>query len=411
MRILFISQVFWPDTASVAQHLWDLAEALQNESHEVTAYSSRFGYENTSIKYKKTEKHYGVHIERINHTSFGKSSTIGRIIDFFTFNVIVFFRLLFLQKDKYDIIIGTTVPPLLSYIGLIVAKWKKVPFYYWAMDMQPELAIASNMIRPNSVAAKFLTYIGNYTIRKSTLIFALDHYMKDYLVKKGANEEKVHVLPVWPVMDQVYNGTRAQNSFRFEHSFGNKIVIMYSGNHAYVHPLYTLLEVALELKNDDRFIFVFVGGGVRKKDVVEFKKENGLNNIIQLPYQPRNNIHNSLGSADLQVVIMGDLQVGFTHPNKVYGALFIGKPIIYIGPDPSHITDILTRLTGNISVAHGQSEKLTRNLIEFAAKTAEKVGQIGKQNMIFAQENYSPEILKAKMISIIEENGQTQNFN
>ncbi len=122
-----------------------------------------------------------------------------------------------------------------------------------------------------------------------------------------------------------------ENPFRIENNFGDKIVVMYSGNHAYVHPLDTLLNVAKQLKNDKRFLFVFVGGGVRKKDVTDYKSLHHLQNIIQLPFQPRENIHNSLGSSDIQVVIMGENQVGFTHPNKIYGAMFVGKPILYIG--------------------------------------------------------------------------------
>jgi hypothetical protein len=61
--------------------------------------------------------------------------------------------------------------------------------------------------------------------------------------------------------------------FRIENNFGDKIVIMYSGNHAYVHPLDTILHVALKLQDNSNFLFVFVGGGVRKKDVTEFKNK------------------------------------------------------------------------------------------------------------------------------------------
>jgi colanic acid biosynthesis glycosyl transferase WcaI len=53
---------------------------------------------------------------------------------------------------------------------------------------------------------------------------------------------------------------------------------------------------------------------------------------MQLAYQDRSKLHLSLGASDLQVVILGDNQVGYTHPNKIYGAMFIGKPILYIGP-------------------------------------------------------------------------------
>jgi glycosyltransferase involved in cell wall biosynthesis len=118
------------------------------------------------------------------------------------------------------------------------------------------------------------------------------------------------------------------NSFRIENHFGDKIVIMFSGNHSYVHQLDTLLEAAKLLKDNSIFLFVFVGGGVRKKDVTEFKAMHRLKNIVQLPFQPRENIHNSLGSSDIQVVILGNGLVGYTHPNKVYGAMYLGKPML-----------------------------------------------------------------------------------
>lgn len=402
MRILFISQVFWPDTVAVAQHLWDLAEALERKGHVVSAYSSRYPYENKNIKYKSSEVHQSISIERINHTGFGKSSILGRLSDFLTFNILIFFKLLFIKEKKYNLIIGTTVPPFLSFIGVIVAKWKKIPFYYWVMDMQPELAIASNMIKPTSITAKLFTLIGNYTIKQSDLIFSLDKYMKDCLVKRGAKKDHVHVLPIWPVMDKLYEGDRLQNLFRIKNNFGDKIVVMYSGNHAYVHPLDTLLEAALKMKDNNRFLFVFIGDGVRKKDVTNFKNKHHLSNIVQLPYQPRNVIHISLGSADLQVVILGDSQVGFTHPNKIYGALFVGKPVVYIGPSPSHITDILYNLKDNISVSNGEVDKLVEALKEFASSPVEQTEDIGKRNRDFTLANYDPDMLKGEMVAVIE---------
>ena len=203
-------------------------------------------------------------------------------------------------------------------------------------------------------------------------------------------------------MDRVYNSERMQNPFRTQNDFGNKIVVMYSGNHAYVHPLDTLLDVAYELRNDNRFLFVFVGGGVRKKDVSNFKTQYKLENIQLLDFQPRENIHISLSSADLQVVIMGESQVGFTHPNKIYGALFLGKPILYIGPKCSHITDILDDLQGNISVLHKETYKLKNELLEFILKTESDKDCIRKANMLYAKDKFQPQVIRHNMVEVIE---------
>ena len=401
MKILLITQVFYPDTVSVSQHLSDFAEHLQNSGHEISVFTSKYPYEEKNTKYPDFEVVNKVKIYRIGQSKLGKKNPFFRIIDFFTFSFNIAIKLLFVKRNNYDIILGTTVPPLLSFLGVVISKFHKIPFYYWVMDLQPELSIASNLMKKNSLAAKFFTIIGNYSIKKSKRIISLDIFMTKYLIGRGAEKSNIFTIPVWPIMDKIYKGKRNENPFRIENNFEDKIVIMYSGNHAYVHPLDTLLNVTKLLEKDNRFLFVFVGGGVRKKDVSDFKRKNKLKNIIQLPFQPRKNVHNSLGSSDLQVVIMGDNQVGFTHPNKIYGAMFVGKPILYIGPKQSHVTEIISELKGNILADHRGENTIIDGLLEFANLNDAQKEEIGLNNLKHAKNNFSPKILKNKMLTVI----------
>ena len=121
-----------------------------------------------------------------------------------------------------------------------------------------------------------------------------------------------------------------------------------------------------------------------------------------LPYQPREMIHISLGSADIHVVSLGDGCVGYTHPNKIYGAMFIGKPILYIGPQKSHITDILDRCNGNISVRHGETEVLVEKLINFAQLNENQRSAIGFTNKVYAETYFHPSSLISQMVQSIE---------
>lgn len=402
MKILVISQVFYPDNVSVAQHLSDLCFALVKKGHEVTVITSQYPYEEKDIRYPSLEYVNNLTIKRIWSTGFGNKNVFSRLLDFFSFNLSVFVHLSLIKQKSYDLIIGLTAPPLLSYFGVHLAKKKSIKFCYWIMDMQPELAIQSGLIKKDSFLARIFVRLGNSILNNSDKIIVLDRFMKNYLVEKhGVADDKIAIVPVWPVIDNLYSGSRMENPFRIENGFGDKIVIMYSGNHSYVHPLNTLLNLARDLKMDERFLFVFIGGGVRKKEVTEFKKKYDLNNIIQLPYQPREKIHFSLGSSDLQVVILGEGLVGFTHPNKIYGALFIGKPIIYIGPNQSHATEILSVLKGNIMINHGKSEELKIKLLSLCDDFS-KIEEIGKLNQEMAYKNFTPELLINEMCTIIE---------
>ncbi len=401
MRIIVISQVFYPDNVSVAQHLSDLCFALAEKGHNIFVLTSRYAYEEKSQKYNYNENINGVFIKRIWSTGLGKKNVIFRIIDFVTFNIAIFCSLLFIKRKSFDLMIGLTAPPLLSFFGSLMAKRKLIKFCYWLMDVQPDLAIQSGLIRKDSLAANCLRKMSDYTFKNSNHIIVLDKFMKEHVIERCGNIDNISIIPIWPAMNEIFQGNRFKNPFRIEHHFKNRIVIMYSGNHSYVHPLDTILELSKELINDDRFLFVFIGGGVRKKDVTEFKNKYELDNIIQMPYQPREKIHLSLGASDFQVIILGEGQVGYTHPNKIYGALFIGKPIIYIGPKKSHVTEILSSLDNNIIIEHGQVSELKLKLLNLAENFSQ-VEKIGMKNREIALRKYTPSLLVKQMIYTIE---------
>lgn len=400
-RILIISQVFYPDLSAVSQVLTDLAEDLRTRGHEVDVYSSRGAYENPSITFPSFEVHRGVRIFRLWQASFPKHSRLGRVLNFSSFNLSMMWRLLS-ASERYDLIIGTTVPPFLSFFGLLHARIRQLKYCFYAMDLQPELAIVYGYLDKSSLAAKIFMQMSDFVYRKSDLIVALDRYMASHIIKRGAKPDRVKAIAIWPAMSMRFVGPRLANPFRQRMSFGEKTVIMYSGNMAVVHPLNTLLAAALELRNDERFLFVFIGGGVRKKDVLDFQRNHRLENVVLLPLQPREEIHISLGSADLQVVIHGDGCTGYTHPNKIYGAMFLGKPILYIGPEQSHVSDILEQCPGNISVRHGASRELAERLNKFASSGAAEWECVGDRNERFAHEHFGRSSLLGRLITEIE---------
>ena len=98
---------------------------------------------------------------------------------------------------------------------------------------------------------------------------------------------------------------------------------------------------------------MFIGGGVGKKAVEAFVKEHGLTNAMSLPYQPLADLRYSLTSADIHVVSLGEGMVGIIHPCKIYGAMAAGKPILFLGPQPSHVSDLLQSHPIGWHIAHG----------------------------------------------------------
>lgn len=385
--MLVVCQLYWPDEVAVAQMLTDLTLHLDEKNVDITVFCSNHGYEKSKESYLISENLNGIKIKRVRHFSFGKKYLVGRIFDILSFNLILLFRLIFLGRKEYDIILGLTNPPLISYFGVYVAKWKKIQFYYWAMDLQPEMSFRLGFLKRKSIVSKLLAGMSYSIYKKADRIIALDKYMKSYISEK-TDHDRIAVIPVWSTNQQEDSPNRSENQFIKEHRLEEKLVVMYSGNHTIAHPLTTLLEVAKKLKDDSRFQFVFIGAGLTKQDVIKFKNDYHLENILSLPYQPRNVIHVSLGAADLQVVVLGDDLVGLTHPSKIYTAMNLAKPILYIGPSPSHVTDMIGNIEGNIIAGHGQIDLLASRLKAFAHRTQQERQLTGNANKELIESNF-----------------------
>src|SRR5205807_812373 len=83
---------------------------------------------------------------------------------------------------------------------------------------------------------------------------------------------------------------------------------------------------------------------------------NLLSSIRCLPYQPLSELAASLSAADLHVVVMGEPFVGIVHPCKIYNILNVGAPVLYIGPSPSHITEMMGKGGDYAAVGRGEVE-------------------------------------------------------
>jgi hypothetical protein len=268
------------------------------------------------------------------------------------------------------------------------------------MDLNPDEGVELGWIRENSLAARILQSLLKYSLRHSDRIIALDRFMRDRIVTKGIPDERIAVLPPWTHDDDIHYDESGRKTFRKLHGLTDKFVVMYSGNHSACHPLDTLLTAALTLRSDERIAFCFVGGGSEFQKVKDFAQTNLLSNIFCLPYQPRSQLAGSLSAADLHVVIMGDRFKGLVHPCKVYNILAVGAPFLYIGPEESHVTDLLQQHTKGVSARsarHGKVEQVVAHIQAAAA-----AGPVRIEGYEEVNSHVSSRTLLPRMISMLE---------
>lgn len=339
MKILILNQAFYPDVVATSQHAGDLARALVERGHSVTVISSRRAYDDPQQTFSKEENWDGVEIQRIPCTAFGKGAKWRRALDFASFQLSCFWRLLFTPGQ--DVVIALTSPPLISFFGALFTALKGGRLVFWVMDLNPDEAIAAGWLNESSIFGRLLKAALQFSLRKSSLVVVLDRFMRRRIEAKAIAAEKILVIPPWSHDDVIRFDAAGKEFFRSEHGLDGKFVVMYSGNHSPCHPLDPVLRAAEKMASDDQIRFCFVGGGSEFAKVKRFASEKRLGNIVCLPYQPFNKLSASLSAADMHMVVMGEPFLGIVHPCKIYNVLSIGMPFLYIGPSESHVTDIL----------------------------------------------------------------------
>jgi hypothetical protein len=152
---------------------------------------------------------------------------------------------------------------------------------------------------------------------------------------------------------------------------------MYSGTLGLANPVSTLLEAAEQFEDRPDLVFLFVGGGAGMSEI----RSRNRPNVRWLPYQPLDQMRYSLAAGDVHVVSLGEAMAGIVHPCKVYGAMARGRPILYLGPPASHVTEMMAEADFGWQVRHGDvagAVAVIRTILEAEPSSLKRLGARGQ---------------------------------
>lgn len=419
--VLLLNQTFYPDTLATSQYLTELGLGLVERQAKVRVITGRQAYDDPGKVHPRKEEWSGIEIHRVGSLGLGKSAKWKRALNFGTFMLSATANLAWMPRS--DAVVALTSPPLISVLGAGYKRLRRSRFFYWVMDLNPDEAIAAGWLRQRSLAGRFLETASRFSFRQADAIIALDRFMRDRILAKGISADKIHVIPPWIHDDHVRFDPVGRDEFRRRHALDGKFVVMYSGNHSPCHPLSTILEAAKRLATDapthrrtdsptyrrtdspthrlTDIVFCFIGGGSEFPKVQAYARDNGLSNIVCLPYQPLDQLAASLSAADLHLVVMGDPFVGIVHPCKVYNILKVGAPVLYIGPDPSHVTELFAELECPDlcrSSRHGDVDGVVNHILDVRRSSVFRLPSSALDRVL---PRYSKQRLLSRLIDLI----------
>jgi len=406
-RILFINQYYWPDHASTAQHLTDLAEALAVQGFECHVLCGRGKYKpkpGGDPPPPAWEVRHGVTIHRVWASSLGRRSVVARMTDYLSYYAGAALKTLALPR--FDAVVTLTTPPLIGLVGSVAKKIKGSKHIIWSMDLHPDASIALKAPKPPGRLFRVFQWLSDGVVRSADRVVALGPYMAERLRSKGTKPGRIVEIPVWNRRDEIQPLPRAGHPLRAELGLADKVVAMYSGNLGLAHTFDEFLEAARRLRHRSDLAFLFVGGGPRLKEVIAAKEADQLENLLILDYFPREQLRFSLSVADLHLISMRAAMTGIVVPGKLYGIMASGRPALFVGPRACESARTILEADCGAVVAEGDVDHLVRTLELWAdhPELREAMGQRGRHYFLEHHEASTccqmwADLLKAELIT------------
>ena len=367
MKVLLLSQHFYPDLVSTGLHMTELAckmKKLQGNL-DITVFCSDSAREDFSKRIKKKEIYKGVNIIRVSNLGRLHGSFFSRIIfalSFFSKTLIY----CLLNISKYDKILLTTNPPFLGIVPLIINLISRTPYVFIAYDIFPQIAVKLEVIKENSLVNKLWSFINVFIYNNSEKVVVIGEDMRDVILKEMniKDSNKLELIHNWSDKTSLIKIPKQKNIFLKKYNIHDKKILLYSGTFGKTHNIENILEASLDLKNRKEYLFIFVGGGSKKRIIKEFILINQSKNILLFPYQPFEHLSHSLSTADLSFVCLDSKFTGFSVPSKTYGLMALGIPIIGLLDDKSEIGNTILKYNCGKLWNKSSSKKLSDIIIE-----------------------------------------------
>ena len=167
-RLLLVNAHYYPDVhlAATANKLTDLAEYLSSQGYAVDVLTGPSANGRTG-----RDSHNDVAIHRVWSTRFGKKGILGRLVDYAT--LLISITLFILRSRGIRGIVFLTTPPLLPVVGMIVNRFRRIPYAVWSMDLHPDAEIAAGMLDGGSLIARLLCALNYAAYREADFVIAL----------------------------------------------------------------------------------------------------------------------------------------------------------------------------------------------------------------------------------------------
>lgn len=320
MRILVISQRYYPDVFRINDITWQLAR----DGHQITVITGIPHEQNGKLRKEyvgklQYEEIKGVKIHRTRVYE-RKRSSLSLMLNYLSFMFSSSYQVLKI-KDLFDQIFVFQVSPITQIVPAWIAKLRfKIPMTVYVQDLWPHSLCAIG-IKSSSPIYKLTRCFSSWLYRRATNIAITSMSFEEELRNKLHYEGPIHYLPQYA--EEIFDSIEPVDDYK---EFFN---VMFAGSIGAAQNVQTLVKAADLLREYKDIKFWIVGDGRDYHNVKALAEELRLNNIEFTGFRPLAEMPRYFAIADVFVVTLIDEPlINLTLPGKVQAYMAAGKPIV-----------------------------------------------------------------------------------
>jgi glycosyltransferase involved in cell wall biosynthesis len=396
MRVLVVHRYFWPDKTACSTIMFSVAKHLAGDGHFVDVLTSQPSYRESSNfeRCPRVEILDGIRIIRLNLPTETRRPT-WRIFNAIHLGFWIFLKTL---TQKYDIIIATSIPPVLGgFFSAISARIARSRFVYYCMDLHPEIGQISGDFA-NPFLFHLLQKIDAWNCRQADPVMVHSKDMRDTLrLRPCGNDYTIKIVNNFalPSKDKFSNLLDLNVD-----TSQNRLTIVYAGNIGRFQGLEVVMTAMSRIAYRKDIQLIIVGEGVARDTLVKIKLETNAN-VQFLSYQPVEVVKEIIRQSDIGLVSLIPNIYKYAYPSKTMTYLEQGKPIIAVIEARSELAKMMDIEGCGFSVPIDDADIISTLFLRLADDDSWKAPMSHASLKAF-EIYFSPSVVLAKWSEIVE---------
>lgn len=401
MRLLIVSQYFWPEEFRINEMVATLVE----RGVATTVLTGKPNYPDGKIfpGYRvlgcSAKNHLGARVFRVPMFPRGKKSAVPLALNYLSFMMAgSVFGPWVLRGFRPDAILVYCPSPLLQVLPALLLGWlKRAPVIVYVQDLWPESLEATGYIRSRWLL-RAVGRVVEFIYRNADLILISSRPFADP-IRRFVPTARIVYYPnsVDPVFCDPNAGVRPELPI-LDRGFS----VVFAGNVGSAQGVNVIVEAAVLLAAHPEIRLVVLGAGSEFEWMRYQVRERNLENLHLAGRFPVEAMPYLLSRASALLVTLADQPIfAMTVPNKIQAYMAVGRPIVACMNGEG--ARLVVEAGAGLAVPAGDARKLADAVLELSRMPPEELERLGANGQTYYKEHFDHEKLITDLIGHLRE--------